>query len=151
MNAGIQHLGGELPDPQRMLRELDQRAARAAHAAAADALAVIHADAPGSFARESVKPRVSKTPTGYEIAIQPVRRKRNLARLVSGGTGIHGPKRRPIRRKTPDGRTLPMRIRGRAIASSQGQRPNPFFARARDRASAVAERAITTAGVRGPR
>lgn len=144
--SGVQRISGNLPDPHRMIREIDERAKRAAAEAARDGLAVVHAEAPGSFSRDSVKSRVSKTPTGYEIVIQPVRRKRNLARLVSGGTGIHGPKKRPIRRKAPDGRVLPMRIRGRVVSSSDGQKANPFFARARDRATDAAARAITRIG-----
>lgn len=143
---GVQHVSGHMPDPHKLLRDLDARAARAATEAAREGLAVVHAEAPGSFSRESVKSRVSKTPTGYEIAVQPVRRKRNLARLVSGGTGIHGPKKRPIRRRAPDGHVLPMRIRGRIVSSSDGQKANPFFDRARDRAAAAAARAISRVG-----
>lgn len=145
MRGEIQHIGGRLPSPRELTADLDRHARHAAEQAASDALAVVRADAPGSFAGQSMTSSVRRTADGYQVTVEPVKKRRYIARFVSGGTGIYGPKRKRIRPR----KAKAFKLNGREYSSVRGQRPNPFMARARERATAAAERAITRVGTSG--
>lgn len=73
---------------------------------------------------------------GLEGKVEP---QKDYAPYVIMGTGIYGPKKRPI---TPvNGRALAFTIAGNAIVvrSVLGQKPNPFMQRAHDKVKSAAE------------
>lgn len=142
---------GHVPAPRAVRGALDRAAREAVRDAGRAALPVVKDAAPGGLG-SAMELRVRETQHGHAAVIGPARRKRyrsgtatgaQVTRWVTHGTGIYrkggGPKR-PItgRRGVFGTMTLPG---GTKVRSVKGQRPNPFVARASDRADAAARRA----------
>lgn len=145
-------LQGSMPRPGQIIGVLDTHAKLALTEAKAVVLPLARAEAPGDLG-DAMQGAVRKTPTGYRATVAPPRRKRyktgeatvaEVARWVNRGTGIHrrgpGPKR-PITGRM--GVLRPMTLPGgRKVRSVKGQKPNPFIARAEQRAAVPVARVL---------
>jgi hypothetical protein len=145
-------LEGSVPQPAAVLRVLDAHAQRATRAAVDAAMPILREEAPGQLGA-AFTGSVRKTGGGWRATIAPPRRRRyrtgtatvaKVARYVNRGTGLYregpGPKRK-ITGKL--GVLRPMVLPGgRRYRSVRGQHPNPFIARADQRAAGPARRAL---------
>jgi hypothetical protein len=142
---------GRLPAPRAVRGALDHAARDATKAAAAAALPVVRDAAPGGLGG-AMSVTMRQTQAGHVATVGPSPRKRykggasgaQVTRWVTRGTGVYraGPgRKRPItsKRGVLGTMTLPGGIQVRSV---KGQRPNPFMARAKDRADAAATRAV---------
>lgn len=151
-------LEGHAPRPGQILGVLDVHAKRALTNAKDTLLPIVKTEAPGGLGAQ-MQGSIRKTRTGYRATVAPKTRAKypgqdvtvvQVAGWVSTGTGIHrkggGPKR-PItsRRGVLGTMTLPG---GRRVRFVKGQKPNPFIARAEDRALPVVRRVLAD-GLRG--
>lgn len=92
--------------------------------------------------------RARKSPTGYTIEVGPTSRvkypsgvsAKEVTRFVAGGTGVHGPKGRPIRPRKARAFALPGGIE---VASVQGQAAQHPYERVQGPADAAVERILT--------
>jgi hypothetical protein len=143
---------GSMPRPGQILGVLDTHARGALRDVATLVEPLVRAEAPGGLG-DAMKATVRKTPTGYRATVAAPRNKpykggtatsAQIVRWVNRGTGIYrqgaGPKRPITGRRGVLGRmTLPG---GQRVRSVKGQHPNPFIARAEDRARAPVDRAL---------
>lgn len=106
--------------------------------------------------------RARKSPTGYTVEVGPTSRvkypngvsAKEVTRFVAGGTGVHGPKGRPIRPRRSGVFRLPGGITVREVAGQAAQHPyekvqgpadaavERILVRGADEAAHAAERAL---------
>jgi hypothetical protein len=138
-----------MPQARAVRGALDEAARDATRDATRAVLPIVQNAAPGGLGG-AMKATIRETPRGHEATIGPGRQRykgasaAKVTRWVTRGTGVYrvGPgRKRPItsRRGVLAVMTLPG---GTQVRSVKGQRPNPFMARAKDRADAAAERAV---------
>ena len=130
---------GRPVDPKTMLSAIDLEAKAAMGEARVVVDGIVQRDTPKRTGRlaQALKPRVTRTKTGYSLTVKPPRGARHgdvtvaqVAKWVQTGTGLYregpGPKHK-VRAKNPLRRmTLPG---GRRVWSVKGQHPDPFMAR----------------------
>lgn len=137
-----------MPRPGAILGVLDANAKAALDEAAKATLPIVRQEAPGGLGG-AMTASVRKTQTGYRAVIQAPRGKRygdaraaQVVRWVTRGTGVRrvgpGPKR-PITSKRGVLGTMVL-PGGRRVRTVKGQHPNPFVARAENRAQGPVER-----------
>lgn len=135
---------GTGPDPLTAFRALDRHAAAAARQAGRDAVAVVQPMIPrrtGQAAAQT-KARVKKVPEGYLITVGPSKRVAWRVKFFEVGTGIYGPRHRPIRPRRAKAFRLPGGIE---VAQVKGQRAQHTFRRARPRMDAAVQAAFRAA------
>lgn len=133
-------------EPQTLLGRIDHALQQEARAAGQDLLTAVRAAEPvrtGQL-RAQTRLRVSKTPQGWKIAVAVSKRERHIAKWVEAGTGIYGPRHKPIRPRKAKAFRLPG---GHEARSVRGQRPQRPFERTAP-ALQAAERAMTQAAGR---
>lgn len=143
---------GSLPKPHRVVSTFDAEARKALREAATRvALPIARQEAPGGLG-EALTSTVRAMPGGYRAVIQASPRKpykgaasgAKVVRWVTHGTGLErvgpGPKRRiTSRRGVLGSMVLPG---GRRVRTVRGQKPNPFLARAEQRARGAVETSL---------
>lgn len=140
-----------MPPPRAVRGALDKAVREAAKDTAAAVLPIVRQEAPGGLGA-AMTTTIRNIPDGHRATIGPSPRKRykggsatnaQVVRWVTRGTGVHraGPgRKRPITSKRGVFGTMVL-PGGRRVRSVKGQKPNPFVARAEDRAKDAAERA----------
>lgn len=97
--------------------------------------------------RAAARGRVTRTRTGYQIVVAPARTVRypngvtavQVAGWIEGGTGVHGPHRRPIRPRRGDVFKLPGGI---IVPSTQGQKAQHPYERVQSSEEAATGRIL---------
>jgi hypothetical protein len=142
----------KLPPPLRVetvLGAIDTSARATAGRARALALPVVQRTIPARSGRlrQGTRPSVRRTPVGYIIRFAPTSRVRypngvtaaEVFRWVSGGTGVHGPRKRRITPRRSRAFALPSGFRSTDL---EGQKPQHLFERAQTSADALVERTL---------
>lgn len=151
----------ELPPPLRIdtvLGAFDDGARDAAREAGDLGLAAVRRLMPARTGRARTGQRraVRRTPLGYRIEVAPTSRVRypsgvsakEVTRWVDQGTGVRGPRHRPIRPRKGGVFRLP----GGFVAHElQGQAPQNVYARARTSSDALVQRTLENGGRRAAR
>lgn len=137
-----------LPAMPTVLGAMDDVAKRTAGKARDNTVAAARRFLPARSgrARRGTIGRVTRTPLGYVVTVAPTSRVRypngvtavQVVGWVEGGTGVYGPRRRPIRpRKEGGAFKLPSGFRSGELRGQRAQRP---IARARSSEEARTER-----------
>lgn len=129
----------KLPPPlpiETVLGAIDGAAQRTAAAARDHTVSAVKRALPAHSGRSraAARGRVTRTPTGHAVSVAPSKTVRypngvtavEVARFFSGGTGEHGPRKRPY----PPRRARAFRLpQGWSSDVIEGQRPNPVYER----------------------
>jgi hypothetical protein len=144
-----------LPPMATVLGAIDLEARRTAQRAGRHGVAAVRQRLPArtSTVRRGQRSSVKRTGVGYIITVAPSSRERypsgvtalEVTRWLEGGTGVHGPRGRPIRPR----RASAFRLPGGWMAEQvRGQRGRRVYDRVRSSEDAAVER-ILGAGLRG--
>lgn len=150
-----------LPPPlnvQTVLGALDEAARDAARDAGDVGLAAVRRIMPARTGRARAGQRraVRRTQTGYQIDVAPTSRVRypngvsakEVTRWVDRGTGVRGPRKRPIRPRKGNVFRLP---HGWVADELQGQAPQNVYQRAQSSSEALAQRILEQGAQAGAR
>lgn len=127
---------GQPPNPARMFDAADRAARKVARDAGNAALAVVKpriARATGRAA-EQTRVRVRSDIEGHHVTVGPSKQVAWRARYFEEGTGVYGPRHRPIRPRKAKAFRLPG---GREYAEVKGQRARHTFRDSRAAADAA--------------
>lgn len=151
----------QLPPPlhiDTVLGAFDREARAAAREAGQIGLAAVRRTFPARTgrARSGQRASVRRTPTGYTVQVAPSSRVRypngvtavQVSRWLEVGTGVHGPRARPIRPRRASAFRLP---HGWVADELQGQEPQHPYQRAHTSSDALVERTLAAGAVAGAR
>lgn len=137
---------GEPPNPAGLFEAADRAARKVARDAGNAALAVVRPRIPRASgqAAEQTRVRVRTDIEGHHVTVGPSKKVAWRARYFEEGTGIYGPRHRPIRPRKAKAFRLPGGIE---VASVKGQRPRHTYRDSKPAADAAFQAAFE-AGLR---
>lgn len=132
---------GEPPNPARLFDATDRATRAVARKAGRAALEVVKPRVPRASgqAAENTRVTVRSDVEGHHVTVGPSKRVSWRVRFFEGGTGIYGPKGRPIVPRRAQAFRLPGGIE---VASVRGQRARHTFQAARPAADAAFDAAF---------
>lgn len=137
---------GEALEPHRLFEAADREARQIARQAGNAALAVVRPRIPRASgqAAAQTKVRVRTDIEGHHVTVGPTKAVAWRVRFFEEGTGVYGPRHRPIRPRHKKAFRLPGNVE---VASVRGQRARHTFRDARPAADAAFQDAFR-AGLR---